>query len=181
MRANYLRSHAYPLWPLLFPPRAYVGHVFRRYTFEDIDRRVSPSVAVAAATLPAGNYSYSLFGPRRASNKNLPARCKTTGRSEGDARFCREYHVTPRNGDGSSRAWCTRACCTQYRDPGIVVTRKLRLRLYTSYHLTPFRTLRGSVPSVEARRLLSFSTLYKLLSRRLFYVEAWTLPSKKYI
>lgn len=48
--------------PLLFPPRAYVGHVFRRYTFEDIDRRVSPSVAVAAATLPAGNYSYSLFG-----------------------------------------------------------------------------------------------------------------------
>jgi len=65
-----------PCSPLLFPLLAYVGQVFRRYTFEDIDRRVSPSVAVAAATLPAGNYSYSLFGRGVHRTKTFPRDAK---------------------------------------------------------------------------------------------------------
>lgn len=65
-----------PCSPLLCPLLAYVGQVFRRYTFEDIDRRVSPSVAVAAATLPAGNYSYSLFGRGVHRTKTFPRDAK---------------------------------------------------------------------------------------------------------
>lgn len=73
---------------LLFPSRAYVGHVFRRRTFEDIDSRISPSVAVVVvATSPAGNYSYSLFG--RVLNKK-PSREMQNVREAGMAGGRRE-------------------------------------------------------------------------------------------
>lgn len=69
--------------PLLFPPRAYVGHVFRRYTFEDIDRRVSPSVAVAAATLPAGRITVTHCSAEACTEQKPSREMQNAGRREG--------------------------------------------------------------------------------------------------
>lgn len=163
---EYLRSHAYPLREslLLFPPRAYVGHAFRKGTLSrNIDRRVSPSAAVAAA----GNYTVTHCAPRprRAPNKNLAARCKTRGGSRGGAGG--GTGGRGRSAPGGSRnatqpRWVRMLhaishCC------GAGIT----LCPYMSYHLT--RLCRFS--DRENLRATSFHSLYRSGWRKRNFLE----------
>lgn len=145
LRANYLRSHAYPLRApvpaAIIPSLAYVGHVFRRYTFEDIDRRVSPSVTVAATTLPAGNYSYSLFSAEACTEQKPSREMQNAGRWEGKGTQ-RGYALLSGVSRNSAQRRIDGACGHVARNirTGYGFT-EITLCPYTSYHLTPCRTL----------------------------------------
>lgn len=133
--------------PLLFPLRAYVGHVFRRYTFEDIDR---PRFSICCRRRGhfASRELQLLIVPSEACTEQKPSReMQSAGRraregngSEGDARCCREYHVTPRNGESMVHGHVARDIETAY-----CCRTEISLCPCMSYHLTrhfePFDSL----------------------------------------